>query len=56
MLESHLQAGKQKYTTADEASYGQSITDACISWEQTELILDELAAAVRSRREQEASK
>jgi len=56
MLESHLQEGKQKYKVADEATYGQSITDACISWEQTEPILEELAAAVRSRRELKANK
>jgi len=31
--------------------YGVSITDACIGWEDTELVLDELSAAVRKRRE-----
>ena len=56
MLESHLQEGKQKYKSADEAAYGQSITDACISWDQTEPILEELAAAVRCRRELKANK
>jgi 3-deoxy-7-phosphoheptulonate synthase len=29
--------------------YGQSVTDGCIGWEQTETVLDELAQAVRSR-------
>ncbi|MCS1409136.1 MAG: Phospho-2-dehydro-3-deoxyheptonate aldolase, Phe-sensitive [Verrucomicrobia subdivision 3 bacterium] len=50
MLESHLVEGKQKFETHDSATYGQSITDACISWEQTQPILEELAAAVRTRR------
>ncbi len=54
MLESHLEEGKQKYTTPEESDYGKSITDACISWEQTEPILDSLAAAVRDRRERAA--
>lgn len=31
--------------------YGVSITDACIGWEDTESVLDELAAAVKKRRE-----
>ena len=51
MLESHLVEGKQKYTNSKEAIYGQSITDACVSWEQTEPMLEALAAAVRTRRE-----
>ncbi len=51
MLESHLVAGKQKYTDKDSSCYGQSITDACISIEQTAKIFADLAAAVRSRRE-----
>lgn len=50
MLESHLVEGKQKYSDKAEATYGQSITDACISWEETEPILDQLAEAVRHRR------
>ena len=51
MLESHLVGGKQKFTSPETATYGQSITDACVSWEETEPILDQLAAAVRKRRE-----
>jgi 3-deoxy-7-phosphoheptulonate synthase len=46
MLESHLVEGAQK----KPETYGQSITDACISWATTETVLDELAAAVRARR------
>jgi 3-deoxy-7-phosphoheptulonate synthase len=31
--------------------YGKSITDACMSWERTNAVLDRLAAAVRERRQ-----
>lgn len=51
MLESHLIEGQQKYEPGTESVYGQSITDACIGWKTTEEVLDELAAAVRRRRE-----
>ncbi|MGO1309791.1 MAG: hypothetical protein ACTMIX_09375, partial [Kluyvera intermedia] len=30
-------------------TYGQSITDPCLSWEDTELLLEKLAAAVATR-------
>jgi len=50
MIESHLVAGNQKWAGADKSAYGQSITDACISFEQTEPVLEQLAAAVRERR------
>ncbi|MGF1484844.1 MAG: 3-deoxy-7-phosphoheptulonate synthase [Opitutales bacterium] len=50
MIESHLVAGNQKYTPGKEAVYGQSITDACISLEQTGPVLQRLAEAVRRRR------
>ena len=50
MIESHLVAGSQKWTGRETAVYGQSITDACISLEQTEAVLEELAGAVRKRR------
>ena len=48
MLESHLVEGRQDYA-AGSAVYGQSITDACISIEQTEPILERLAAAQQKR-------
>jgi 3-deoxy-7-phosphoheptulonate synthase len=35
----------------DELTYGQSITDACMDWDTTSGALDELAEAVRARRE-----
>ncbi|MDH5612734.1 MAG: 3-deoxy-7-phosphoheptulonate synthase AroG [Gammaproteobacteria bacterium] len=50
MIESHLVEGRQDVVAGKELTYGQSITDACISWESTEILLRELAAAVRSRR------
>ena len=34
-----------------ELTYGQSVTDACISWENTDILLRELAEAVKRRRE-----
>ena len=43
MLESHLVEGRQDYTPG--ATYGQSITDACLSLDQTEPILEQLATA-----------
>lgn len=46
MIESHLVEGAQKKPEV----YGQSITDACVSWDTTEAMLDQLAAAVRERR------
>ena len=50
MIESHLVAGRQDATNAEELVFGQSITDACIGWEDTLEMLDELACAVRERR------
>ncbi|MBA3726709.1 MAG: 3-deoxy-7-phosphoheptulonate synthase [Armatimonadetes bacterium] len=49
MIESHLVEGRQDFVP-ETAKYGQSITDACISIEQTEPILESLANAVRRRR------
>ncbi|HEC74701.1 MAG TPA: 3-deoxy-7-phosphoheptulonate synthase [Methylophaga aminisulfidivorans] len=51
MLESNLVAGKQNADCSDELVYGQSITDACMSWDNTEPLLRELAMAVQSRRQ-----
>jgi 3-deoxy-7-phosphoheptulonate synthase len=50
MLESFLVEGRQDLEGPGPLVYGQSITDACIDWEETVLVLDRLAAAVRSRR------
>jgi len=48
MLESHLVEGRQDYVPGS-AAYGQSITDACLSFDQTEPILEQLAAAQSKR-------
>ena len=50
MIESNLVAGAQKLVPGKELVYGQSITDACIGWDETVDALHELAAAVRSSR------
>jgi 3-deoxy-7-phosphoheptulonate synthase len=50
MIESHLTEGRQDLSPGRELSYGQSITDACIGWEDTVLLLESLAEAVRLRR------
>lgn len=50
MLESNLVAGTQKLVPGQDLVYGQSITDACMGWDETLGLLRELAAAVRSAR------
>jgi len=54
MVESHLTAGAQKFTPGkDDASklaYGQSITDACLGWDDSLASLDVLSQAVLARR------
>ena len=50
MVESHLKAGKQSHTPGCELIYGQSITDGCLGWDETETVLNTLADAVRKRR------
>jgi 3-deoxy-7-phosphoheptulonate synthase len=49
MAESFLREGTQKVVVGQPITYGQSITDPCLSWEDTEVLLDKLAAAVDSR-------
>lgn len=51
MVESNLVAGAQKYDRATPAVYGQSITDACLGFEETVPVLEKLAAAVVARRD-----
>jgi 3-deoxy-7-phosphoheptulonate synthase len=51
MLESFIAAGRQDLDSGSPLTFGQSITDACMSWEQTVSVLDGLAAAVRARRD-----
>lgn len=50
MIESHLVPGRQNVVNGKPEVYGQSITDACISWDDTDALLRNLAAAVRDRR------
>ncbi|MGB0692079.1 MAG: 3-deoxy-7-phosphoheptulonate synthase [Pseudomonadales bacterium] len=50
MLESHLVEGRQNVVEGQPLTYGQSITDACISWEDTDTLLRDLAKAVSQRR------
>jgi len=50
MIESHLKPGRQDVIPGQPLVYGQSITDACIGWEDSERLLRHLAAAVRQRR------
>ncbi len=50
MLESHLVEGRQDYKTDTNNTYGQSITDACLGFEETIPVLESLADAVKQRR------
>jgi len=50
MVESHLVEGRQDYRPGQASTYGQSITDACMAFDDTVRLLDDLAAAVRARR------
>ena len=50
MVESHLVGGRQDIVPGRSLEYGQSITDACIGWEETVGLLEQLAQAVGTRR------
>ena len=50
MIESNLVGGAQKLVAGKPLTYGQSITDACIGWDETLPLLRELAGAVREAR------
>ncbi len=54
MIESHLVAGRQDLLPGQPLAYGQSITDACLGWEDSVRCLDTLAEAVRQRRLKQA--
>ena len=60
MVESHLQAGAQKFTPgkdkASQLEYGKSITDACLGWDDSLQALDVLSVAVATRRARRAAK
>jgi 3-deoxy-7-phosphoheptulonate synthase len=51
MIESHLEEGRQDLVAGRPLAYGQSITDACIGWDDSVAALETLAAAVKARRE-----
>ena len=48
MIESHLQEGNQKIS--DSLNYGQSITDACMGWDDTLICLEKLNEAINIKR------
>lgn len=48
LIESNLRPGKQTWRPGTDIEYGVSITDACIGWGETEVLLEELATGVRS--------
>jgi 3-deoxy-7-phosphoheptulonate synthase len=50
MVESHLVAGRQDLVPGKELTYGQSITDGCINWEESLQVLQGLADSVKQRR------
>ena len=54
MVESHIHAGAQKFTPGhdrvDALTYGKSITDACIDWDDSVGVLETLSQAVKQRR------
>jgi 3-deoxy-7-phosphoheptulonate synthase len=50
MVESHLVGGRQDLSAGKPLVAGQSITDACLGWEESVRLLDRLAAGVRGRR------
>jgi 3-deoxy-7-phosphoheptulonate synthase len=49
MLESNLVAGAQKFVKGRALTYGQSITDACIDWTETRVLLSDLNQAIKTR-------
>ena len=55
MIESHIEAGAQKFTPGKDdmakLTYGQSITDACLGWEDSLQALDVLSKSVQTARQ-----
>lgn len=51
MIESHLVEGRQEIGPREQMTYGRSVTDACIGWEDSAEVLRGLAASVSQRRE-----
>lgn len=57
MIESNMNEGNQKVPPEGPSALkkGVSITDACIDWASTVTVLEDLAAAVRARREKNST-
>jgi 3-deoxy-7-phosphoheptulonate synthase len=55
MVESHLTDGAQKFTPGKDdpakLEYGKSITDACLGWDDSAAVLENLSKAVKARRQ-----
>jgi len=51
MIESHINAGNQALVPGRELKYGVSITDACVDFQETEVLLNDLYSAVTARRQ-----
>ena len=50
MIESNLEEGNQKIGPLEEIKYGQSITDACVGWNDTEIMINQLSTAIENKR------
>jgi 3-deoxy-7-phosphoheptulonate synthase len=50
MVESHLVEGRQDLAPGRPLAFGQSVTDACLGWEASSALLQDLASAVKERR------
>ena len=53
MIESHLIEGRQNVVSGKNLTYGQSITDACLGWDDSVELIQSLAEASKARRERE---
>ena len=49
MLESNIVEGRQDVNKKENLVYGQSITDACIGWDETELLTNKISEAIDKR-------
>jgi len=50
MVESNLVEGRQELTPGKPLKFGQSVTDACLGWDDSTKVLEALAEGVRKRR------
>ena len=51
MLESNIIEGSQRFQAGNKHTYGQSITDSCIGWNETEMLVHKIARKLKSRRD-----